>query len=112
MFHSPVNAWTNNELMNYAAEYVQAIENAVWAEDGRPVFQQLAEENGTIDAYDDYLYESAVANEKLWFNGRAFTEDVEEYLKPWFRERLAWMDVQFASVETLMRSLNPDDTAR
>ena len=36
-----------------------------------------------------------------------FTEDVEEYLKPWFRDRLAWMDEQFASPETLMRSLNP-----
>ncbi len=217
MFHSPVNAWTNEELMNYAKEYVQAIEDAVWAEDGRavfrgisvhysdlidldslvaywlvseyfynmdfgmksvflykeigekaymgpiwdmdfssrsvtgfglydqwavlhlndacqetmwykalvkdeifierafelyqqyrPVFWQLAEENGVIDGYYDYLYESAMANEKLWLNGRAFTEDVEEYLKPWFQERLAWMDAQFVSAETLMRSLNPD----
>ena len=61
-----------------------------------------------IDGYYDYLYESAMANEKLWLNGRAFTEDVEEYLKPWFQERLAWMDAQFVSAETLMRSLNPD----
>ena len=74
----------------------------------RPVFWQLAEENGVIDGYYDYLYESAMANEKLWLNGRAFTEDVEEYLKPWFQERLAWMDAQFVSAETLMRSLNPD----
>ena len=217
MFHSPVNAWTNTELMDYAVEYVQAIEDAVWAEDGRSVFRgvsvhysdlidldslvkywlvseyfynmdfgkrsvflykeidekaymgpiwdmdfssrsvsgfgyrdawavlqlnedcqetmwykalvkdevfverafqlyqqyrpvllRLAEDNGVIDEYYAYLYESAMANESLWFNGRAFTEDVEEYLKPWFRERLAWMDEQFASVETLMKSLNPD----
>lgn len=216
MFHSPVNAWTNTELMDYASEYVQAIEDAVWAEDGRSVFRgasvhysdlidldslveywlvseyfynmdfglksvylykeiddkaymgpiwdmdfssrsvtgfglcdqwavlnlneacqetmwykalvkdelfverafqlyqlyrpvllQLAEEDGVIDDYYDYLYESAMANEALWLNGRAFTEDVEEYLKPWFKDRLAWMDEQFASVETLMRSLNP-----
>ena len=74
----------------------------------RPVLLRLAEDNGVIDEYYAYLYESAMANESLWFNGRAFTEDVEEYLKPWFRERLAWMDEQFASVETLMKSLNPD----
>lgn len=218
MFHSPVNAWTNTELMDYAAAYVQAIEDAVWSENGcsvlrgvgvvhysdlidldslaaywlvseffynldfgkksvflykeigekaymgpiwdmdfssrsvtgyglcdqwavlnlndacqetmwykalvkdemfverayqlyqryRPVLQQLAEEGGVIDTYYDYLYESAMANEALWLNGRTYTEDVEEYLKPWFRDRLAWMDEQFASVETLMRSLNPE----
>ncbi len=216
MFHSPVNAWTNRELADYGEEYVQAIEDAVWAEDGRsvfrgvsvhysdlidldslveywlvseyfynmdfgmksvflykeidekaymgpiwdmdfssrsvtgfglcdqwavlnlneacqetmwykalvkdemfveravqlyhlyrPVLQRLSENGGVIDTYYDYLYESAVANEALWFNGRGFTEDVEEYLKPWFRDRLAWMDEQFASPETLMRSLNP-----
>lgn len=216
MFHSPVNAWTNTELTDYAAEYVQAIEDAVWAEDGRavfrgdsvhysdlidldslveywlvseyfynmdfgmksvflykdidgkaymgpiwdmdfssrsvtgfglcdqwavlnlndacqetmwykgltedevfleravqlyqqyrPVLSRLAEDGGVIDAYYDYLYESAMANEALWFNGRGFTEDVEECLKPWFRDRLAWMDQQFASVETLTQSLNP-----
>lgn len=218
MFHSPVSAWTNTELMDYAVEYVQAIEDAVWAEDGRSVFQgasvhysdlidldslveywlvseyfynmdfgkksvflykeigekaymgpiwdmdfssrsvtgfglcdqwavlhldeacqetmwykalvkdeafverafqlyqqyrpaleRLAKEGGAIDMYYDYLYESAMANEALWFNDRAFTEDVEEYLKPWFRDRLAWMDEQFASAEMLMRSLNPDE---
>ena len=215
MFHSPVNAWSNLELMDYAMYYVQAIEDAIYAENHqtqwqgvtvhytdlidldslakywliseffcnedlgkksvylykdlegkaymgpiwdmdwssggsentqaydqwatltfsagaqqymwykelvkdpefltrvyelyhqyRYIFEEITKEGGDIDQYYEYLYDSGLANEKLWKTDSGFTEEVTEVLKPWLRNRLQWMDEQFATLEGLTASLN------
>lgn len=42
LFHSPSNAWSNQQLMDYAIGYIQAIEDAVYAEDHRAVYQEVS----------------------------------------------------------------------
>ena len=218
MFHSPVNAWSNLELMDYAMYYVQAIEDAIYAPDHhtewqgasvhysdlidmdslvkywlvseffcnedlgkksvylykdtegkaymgpvwdmdwssggsentrkydqwatlafssgaqqfmwykelvkdpgflerahalyheyRYIFEEMVSDGGTIDQYYDYLYESGIANDGRWNTDGTFVREVQEVLKPWLQNRLAWMDRQFQSLQSLSASLNPQE---
>jgi len=72
--------------------------------------EELTAQGGLMDQYYGYLYESALANDARWLSEEAndFATEAMEIVRPWLTRRLAWMDGQFATPETLYRSLNPD----
>lgn len=68
------------------------------------VFRETASEGGTIDKWHDYIKESAINNENIWHYSRGFEEDVAS-VKSWITKRTNWMDDQFATDESSMKSL-------
>lgn len=74
------------------------------------VLEELVRDGGKVDQYADALRLAAEANDARWggsmgtFEGQTFEDGIRE-LKRFMRERLAWMDEQFASVESLRSSL-------
>ena len=70
----------------------------------RGAYAALAAENGLIDGYVEYLSESAAANDARWPQNRTFAQDVA-VLKSFISGHRAWLDVQFATVKTLMESV-------
>lgn len=75
----------------------------------RPVFQEMVRDGGMIDQYYGYLYESGQSDAKCWreeADDGYFERAVYQGLKPWLINRLAWMDEQFATEETLAQSLD------
>lgn len=75
-----------------------------------PFLEELVRDGGLIDRYAEALAPAAEANDKRWggsmgtYEGETFREGVER-MKEFMRLRLAWLDEQFASVETLRTSL-------
>ena len=73
------------------------------------VLEELIRDGGTIDQYAEKLRPAAKANDARWggcmgtFEGQKFDEGITE-LKRFMKERLSWMDEQFASVESLRKS--------
>ncbi len=77
---------------------------------------EMVADNGTLAAYQSLLAESAQANESLWYqnfgnnpwnpgnNQKDFATQIQR-LKTYLTNRLNWLDAQFASVETLAKSL-------
>lgn len=74
------------------------------------ILEEYVKDGGYIDQYAEILLPAARANDARWggsmgtFEGQTFEEGVAE-LKRFMEERLAWMDRQFVSVETLRKSL-------
>lgn len=74
------------------------------------VLEEYVKDGGLIDQYAKALLPAAKANDARWggsmgsFEGQTFEEGVKE-LKRFMRERLAWLDTQFTSVEKLRTSL-------
>ncbi|MDO4383355.1 MAG: CotH kinase family protein [Eubacteriales bacterium] len=63
------------------------------------------QDNGVLNQWHDYIKESAHKNEELWHYSRGFEED-SKALKTWLNKRINWMDKQFASDESTMKSMN------
>jgi hypothetical protein len=79
----------------------------------RPALEEVASDGGTLDRAIDRLAESGAADDALWdaarrsaFGGRkrGFAADAAIF-KWWMATRLAWLDSQFARLETLMSSV-------
>lgn len=72
----------------------------------RPYLQTIVDDNGMIDQYNVYLKESGAANESAWKwdIGRGYQGDTDA-VKTYLKERLAWLDEQFVSQESIMKSL-------
>ena len=74
------------------------------------ILEEYVKDGGLIDQYAEMLRPAAEANGARWggsmgtFEGQKFGEGVQE-LKRFMKERLAWLDQQFVSVETLRKSL-------
>lgn len=74
------------------------------------ILEEYVKDGGLIDQYAEMLRPAAEANDARWggsmgtFEGQKFDEGVQE-LKRFMKERLAWLDQQFVSVETLRKSL-------
>lgn len=68
------------------------------------IFRETVSEGGTIDQWYDYIYESAINNESIWHYSRGFEQDVTS-VKAWINKRTNWMDDQFATDESSMKSL-------
>lgn len=88
----------------------------------RPSLQELVEDGGYLDQYAGLLASSGAANDALWGDElraelgksnkeyRTFGDD-QAVLKNYFKQRLAWLDAQFASVDTAMASLKTDQSS-
>ncbi|MCR5274491.1 MAG: CotH kinase family protein [Clostridiales bacterium] len=83
----------------------------------RPYLQTIIEYGGQIDQAFAYLKESGEADQarwdrsKTWYGqARGFEKDVKTY-KIYLKERFAWLDAQFSSDSTLIKSLNTDLSA-
>lgn len=68
------------------------------------LLEDIVKADGIIDAKEEYLSKAAVADMRYWDRfGADFSGQVKK-LKSFLTDRLAWMDRQFTSVETLMTS--------
>ena len=67
---------------------------------------EMIETDGIMDTCQALIQESANANASLWYGGgeRAFNTQVAR-LKTFLKNRINWLDSQFASPETLLNSL-------
>lgn len=69
---------------------------------------EIVAEGGVIDQDYWLLYESALSNDRLWKCGDGYEADVT-LLRSWLTKRIAWLDCQFATEESLAESLlHPD----
>lgn len=77
----------------------------------RPYLESIIKDNGLIDYYNDYLYESGVANELLWTNKgymkRSFSGEKGDptILKKFLKKRIKWLDSVFNTEEKTTKSL-------
>lgn len=67
-------------------------------------FKEIIAEEGVLKQWHDYLKESGEYNYNLWQYARGFEADYET-LHAWLTERINWMDEQFATNETAMKSM-------
>lgn len=111
------NEWQTRKFSDEAQAkqwYKTIIEDPYFAVKAYELYTQLREKmgavvanGGTIDTYQALLAESADANANLWYrweNNKKFAAQVTT-LKTYLKNRLNWMDTQFASPETLAASL-------
>jgi len=74
------------------------------------VIEKMVRDGGRIDQYADYLKESAKKNDDRWkstyraYGGQTFTLAVNQ-MKSFITKRVAWLDEQFAELDTLVDSL-------
>ena len=83
----------------------------------RPYLQSLAASGGILDTEIEYLRESGMADEVRWNReytwhdaARGFSGDTRLF-KSYLRSRIAWLDVQFSSDDTLIGSLRTEYSA-
>ncbi len=78
--------------------------------------EKLVGKGGTIDTYAEYLRRAAAANDAKWSRSDAFGIDFDtsvSKLKEFVKTRMAWLDRQFASLDTFVKSLgvySPSDS--
>ncbi len=74
------------------------------------VIEEMVREGGLIDTYAAELKPAADANDARWggsmgdYTGRKFNDSIAD-VKSFLKQRISWLDEQFASVETLCASL-------
>ena len=74
------------------------------------IIEDIIKEGGTIDTYEEELKTAAAANDARWsytyqqYNSVGFEESITN-MKDFINTRLAWMDEQFSSLDTLIASL-------
>jgi len=74
------------------------------------LIEDMIKTGGTIDTYQDYLSDSAIANDKRWiqtyaqYHGKDFITSINS-LKSFITERVSWLDAQFKDIDTLVTSL-------
>ena len=80
----------------------------------RPIIENMIKEGGLIDQYQEYLEAAGAANDKRWqytystqYGGavaQGFADSIAT-IKSFVGDRVAWLDKQFTSVDTLVNSL-------
>jgi len=89
--------------------FLAAAYRAYW--DNHDRFAELVAEKGTIFQMREQLLPSAIRNYQIWQNETDGEEAKDDYkalvrtLKAWLTNRIAWLDRQFESEQTLKRSL-------
>lgn len=74
------------------------------------LLEDMIKDGGTLDTYYEELLEAGLANDDAWqwtyreYRGENYEEACES-LKTFITDRIAWLDEQFASYETLVKSL-------
>ena len=82
----------------------------------RPFLQTLIDKGGVLDTEIEYLRESGLADNAVWDRkdtwiiARGYTRDTEVY-RSYMTNRIAWLDEQFATVDTLLESTYTDQSA-
>lgn len=76
----------------------------------RPYLQSIIDDGGLLDEYHEYLKESGAANESIWKWSRGYKKDTES-VKTYLKQRLTWLDEQFASQESITESLYTENSA-
>lgn len=66
--------------------------------------KSVVADGGLLDDWYDYIKESGEYNYELWQYARGFNADYEA-LDSWLTERINWMDKQFATNESVMKSM-------
>lgn len=90
--------------------FIKAAQQAYWRNHDR--FTKLVAENGTLYQMREKLLPSAILNYQIWQNESDAEEAKDDYkvlvkdLKGWLTNRIAWLDLQFQSVQSLTESLN------
>lgn len=64
----------------------------------------IIETDGMIDQMYEYIYASGMINGQMYPHGLGFEKEVVIF-REWMRNRLLWLDQQFASLETLVNSI-------
>lgn len=81
------------------------------------IIEDIIKDGGLLDQYYEDLYEAGVANDGKWsstygpYNGEYYTDSMNS-LKHFITTRIKWMDEQFDSFDSFIKSLgyyNPDD---
>lgn len=94
--------WWFSEIMKDPYFAVKARELYLDKED---TLKETVKENGTLDRWHDYIGESGIKNQQRWHYSRGFEED-NKALKSWLNKRFNWMDQQFASDASTMKSMH------
>lgn len=94
--------WWFSEIMKDPYFAVKARELYLDKED---TLKETVKENGTLDRWHDYIAESGIKNQQRWHYSRGFEED-NKALKSWLNKRFNWMDQQFASDASTMKSMH------
>jgi hypothetical protein len=104
---SQTRAW--HKYFIHDPVFLAAAQQAYWENHER--FTGLVAENGTIFQMREQLLPSAILNYQIWQDESNAEEAKEDYkdlvrkLKSWVTNRIGWLDRQFASVQTLEKSL-------
>ncbi len=70
----------------------------------RDEFQQLIADGGYMEQSHEKLAASGAQNTKLWRWRKGYEHDYQ-LMKEWMKNRLEWLDTQFATEESLIRSM-------
>ena len=87
--------------------YFLSVLKEIW-DSSYDAIHALTENNGTLEQAYDYIYESAVANSKLWPAEYGFTGSYETF-RTWLLDRIQWLDSQFCDYNTLLDSFHQYD---
>lgn len=74
------------------------------------VIEDIIKDGGLLDEYYEKYYEAGLANDKKWqitygqYQGKSYKESMTA-LKEFITTRIAWMDKQFSSYETFIKSI-------
>lgn len=93
--------WWFNKLMKDPYFAVKVREKFIEQED---YLKNVVADGGVLDQWYDYLRESGQFNYELWQYANGFEADYQT-LDSWLTERINWMDKQFATNESAMRSM-------
>jgi uncharacterized repeat protein (TIGR02543 family) len=99
----------NNNVNNLFKEWVDDPYFVIKAQEEywniRPYVLSIIDEGGLISDYNEYLKESGNANDALWHWKRGYEED-RKSVNVFLNERIAWLDEQFATQDSIIESLN------
>lgn len=74
------------------------------------VLENIIKDGGTLDVQYDYLYQAGIANDNRWsytytnYDGKTF-DIAYNNLRDFINQRITWLDSQFSSLDSLIRSL-------
>ena len=80
----------------------------------RPIIESLIKDGGLIDQYKEYIYKAGLANDAVWsytYNSSYYSgatplyfEDSVKSMKNFLDIRIKWLDEQFKTIESLIKS--------
>lgn len=65
---------------------------------------EMVQDNGLIDTYAAKIYDSAVKDLQMW-HARSDYDTYTDKVKEWMTKRIAWLDEQFATEDSITASL-------